>query len=148
MGSEMCIRDRYVDDVSGKEKLHANNIYNSKYVGEKEFRYVNAAQSQDLFDKVCAGAAEKGMKINPEKTKLLCISVAVSYKPVSYVYSDNSVILSGKSMRLLGSHFDSSANVSAHVSAILRKVRYRLWSIHNLKRLGLCPDGLIRYSCL
>ena len=25
----------------------------------------------------------------------------------------------------------------------LKKVRYRVWIIHNLKRLGLCPSGLI-----
>ena len=46
-------------------------------------------------------------------------------------------------MRLLGFHFDTNPSVGAHVAAVLKKVCYRTWSIHNLKRLGLSPAGLI-----
>ena len=46
-------------------------------------------------------------------------------------------------MKLLGFNFDTRPTVDAHVAVILKKVRYRTWSIHNLKRLGLCPAGLV-----
>ena len=32
--------------------------------------------------------------------------------------------------------------MGAQVRAILKKVRYRTWSIHNLKRLGMSSEGL------
>ena len=46
-------------------------------------------------------------------------------------------------MKLLGFHFDERPTVDAHVAAILKKVRYRTWAIHNLKRLGLSSSGLM-----
>ena len=71
------------------------------------------------------------------------MSSALSYVPRTYINVENDLILSSKSLRLLGFHFDGTPGVGAHVKQILKKVRYRIWSIHNLKRLRLCPSGLI-----
>ena len=46
-------------------------------------------------------------------------------------------------MKLLGYHFDGNPSPRAHVQAILKKVRYRTWTIYNLKRLGMCAAGLV-----
>ena len=46
-------------------------------------------------------------------------------------------------MKLLGFHFNNNPTAEAHVKAILKKVRYRTWYIHNLKRLGLSRAGLL-----
>ena len=46
-------------------------------------------------------------------------------------------------MKLLGFHFDTQPTMDAHVAAVLKKVRYRTWSLHNLKRLGMSPLALI-----
>ena len=61
----------------------------------------------------------------------------------TFINVGGDLILSSKKCRLLGFHFDETPGVGAHVREILKKVRYRIWSIHNLKRLGLCPAGLI-----
>ena len=53
------------------------------------------------------------------------------------------IIVSGKCMKLLGFHFDHRPTVDANVSAILKKVRYRTWSIHYLTRLGMSPSALM-----
>ena len=83
------------------------------------------------------------MKLNAGKTNLLCVSSAVSFRPKTYINAGTEVIISGTGCRLLGFHFDSTPGVGAHVRQILKKVRYRVWASHNLKRLGLCPSGLI-----
>ena len=87
------------------------------------------------------------MKLNPKKTTLLCISAARSYKPRTYIDigagDTEDIIISGKCMKLLGFHFDPRPTVDAHVCAVLKKVRYRTWSIHNLKRLRMSPSALI-----
>ena len=44
---------------------------------------------------------------------------------------------------MLGYHFDSNPGPEAHIKAVLKKVRYRTWMIYNLKRLGMCPAGLV-----
>ena len=61
---------KFVDDISGSEKLHVNNVYNSKVSGHLETRYIHAAQSQELFNRVAASASEKGIKWNASKTYL------------------------------------------------------------------------------
>ena len=109
----------------------------------EETRYIHASQAQSLFDRVRTRAGESGMVLNPAKTTLLCFSAATSYSVKTFIEHDNKLILSGKKCRLLGFHFDSSPGVGAHVEEILKKVRYRTWALHNLKRLGLCPAGLL-----
>ena len=78
-----------------------------------------------------------------KKTSLICISAARSFKPRSYINLNDDVTLSGKSLKLLGYHFDSNPGPEAHIRAVLKKVRYRTWMIFNVKRLGMCPAGLI-----
>ena len=119
---------KFIDDVSGAEKLHCNDTYASKILDSgEEVRYVKAQQAQDLFDRVRDRAAVKGMKLNPKKTTLLCISAARTYTPKTYISigEKNDIIISGKSMKLLGFHFDGKPTAEAHVKAILKKVRYR-----------------------
>ena len=97
----------------------------------EEVRYIHAVQAQSLFDTVRAGADSKGMKLNPKKPVPLCISAAKSYKPKSCIrLGEDDLILSGKTMKLLGFHFDSRPSVDAHVNAILKKVHHRTWSLH------------------
>ena len=72
---------KFVDDVSGCEKIHMNNIYTSKYYGEKGTRYVHAVQGQALFDQVALKAKDRGMKLNPDKTNLLCCLLYTSPSP-------------------------------------------------------------------
>ena len=77
---------KFIDDVSGAEKILCYNEYVSKIVNEtNEIRYIHAQQAQCLFDKVRLEASEKGMKLNPQKTTLLCITSARSYTPKTFI---------------------------------------------------------------
>ena len=93
---------KYVDDVSGMERIHSSHLYNSKISDGLECRYIHATQAQNLFDVVREGASEKGMMLNSEKTVLLCFSAATSYKPKTFINVENDIILSSKKCRLLG----------------------------------------------
>ena len=88
-------------------------------------------------------ASAKDMKLNAKKTTIICISAAHSFEPKSYIKLNDDVIISGKSLKLLGFHFNTTLSVGAHVATILRKIHYRTWFIHNLKRLGLGALELI-----
>ena len=132
--------------MSGVEKLHAGEHYSSQVSDNfEETRYIHAAQGQKLFDFVKENAASKGMKLNPKKTTLLCLSAAKTYKPKTYIRTgeDNDIIISGSALKLQRFHFDSNPTAAAHVKAILKKVRYRTWSIHNLKQLEVSAAGLV-----
>ena len=77
---------KFIDDVSGSEKLHANSDYKSRVIDDvREIRYIHAPLAQDLFDRVREGAASRGMKLNEKKTTILCISAVRSYEPRSYI---------------------------------------------------------------
>ena len=62
---------KFIDDVSGCEKVHAGDVYKSNIVNDDEIRYIRAPQAQALFDKVNAEAASKGMKLNSKKTTFI-----------------------------------------------------------------------------
>ena len=56
---------KYIDDVSGSEKLHCGLEYSSKVIDNSdEIRYIHSSQGQALFNHVRLGAADKGMKLN------------------------------------------------------------------------------------
>ena len=42
----LLVTKKYIDDVSGVEKLHSSHLYNSKVVNGKEIRYIHAIQAQ------------------------------------------------------------------------------------------------------
>ena len=89
MQKEIAVK-KFIDDVSGCKKLPSNDVFRSKILlNREERRYIHSVQAQSLFDLVREGAAEKGMKLNPQKTNLLCISVAKSYDPRTFIKLGN-----------------------------------------------------------
>ena len=84
------------------------------------------------------------MVIINNKTKLLCISAARSYKPEPYLIStDGTRIDCVQSAKILGCHFDNSPNVAAHMEVTQKKFMSRLWALRHLKRNGLTSSELV-----
>ena len=85
------------------------------------------------------------MKINAEKTNMLCISDSLNYEPRSFFYdSVNGLkIESQKTMKVLGFHFSSSPNMAARVASIKKKFRSRLWMLRWLANLGFVEEELL-----
>ena len=75
------------------------------------------------------------MKINNNKTKMLCISAARGYTPASYIITDNNDrIESSDCMKVLGFHFDMAPNVKHHMKLLHRRFKCRMWSLRHVKR--------------
>ena len=67
----------------------------------------------------------KGMKVNSSKTKLLCISDAMSYLPEVQIKDvDDSLITSSPddSMKMLGFHFSTKPNVNKHIEVLKKRL--------------------------
>ena len=87
------------------------------------------------------------MKVNTVKTKMLCISDAMSFLPASYINTEGRRVASGgreDSMKLLGLHVSNCPEVLAHVKALQNKFWLRFWVIIPLWTFGFSEEELVR----
>ena len=83
------------------------------------------------------------MRVNCEKTQLLCVSSNVINSVKSYIRYKGSEIRSTDKLKILGFTFGSKPNVQAHVDALVYKFRSRLWALRHLRRSGMCQADLL-----
>ena len=107
-----------------------------------------AVQTQNLFQRVTGKAEWKGMRVNTGKTKMLCISDAMSYVPGSFINTSNGKRIAGggreDSMKLLGFRVSNRPGVAAHVDALKKKFRQRFWVIIHLRTFSFTEQGLVK----
>ena len=88
------------------------------------------------------------MKINTEKTKLLCISVSRNSNINTFVKSDGKTIYGEESLKMLGFVFGRQPNANEHVQHLTRRFYSRMWILRHLKAAGIAEDKLVQvYSC-
>ena len=112
----------------------------STFTTNKEVKEVWARGAERFYQDVTANADERGMRVNPEKTQLLCISAAIHSDVSSYIVVAGRRVDSNKTMKIVGYTFGSKPGPAAHVEQILRKCVARSWILHNLKK-ALIPKG-------
>ena len=104
-----------------------------------------ASQSQQHFRLVEGNAATIGMKLNEEKTRMLCILSARSYRPKPFLITSNgNEILPVDTMKILGFHFNNEPSVNYNMQIVQRKFKCRIWSLRHLKRNGFSKSELVR----
>ena len=85
------------------------------------------------------------MKLNHDKTKLLCISAAKSYSPTAFIkVSNDESIISTSEMKVLGFYFNNEPNVKFNMNKVQSKFKSRLWSLRHLKKNGFEKDELVK----
>ena len=85
------------------------------------------------------------MLINKSKTKIMCISSAISYTPSSYlITSDGNVVSSGDTMKVLGFNFDCEPTGRAHLQIVQPKFKCRVWAIWHFKCNGFSKEDLVK----
>ena len=84
------------------------------------------------------------MKINAEKTQLICVSDAVNYNISSYINTDEQTIRSVDSMKILGFIFGKKPNVSSHIDYIIDKFNKSIWTIIHLMRAKIDNNVLLK----
>ena len=132
---------KYVDDNIIHEKLFMDGLVIDEN-GEKRGR---ATRSQNLFRQITRIAELLGMKVNTEKTMVLCVSDSKTYKASAYIEDAHGTIVeSVDKLKILGVHFSSKPDMSAQVESICRKFRARIWTLRHLHHRGFTQDELLR----
>ena len=137
---------KYIDDGLQIEKINMETAVRYD-IGGEERRRKHAVPSQNFYRHVTKKAVGRGMKINSSKTKLLCISDALSYSPEAEIRDLNGSLLvttPGDCLKMLGFHFSSKPNVTKHIEVLKKRFRSRLWILIHLKNAGFNREELVR----
>ena len=81
------------------------------------------------------------MKINKNKTQLLCISHAGDSNQ-AFIRVNNEKISSSHTLKICGYNFGNRPDVAEQVRSIEKKFNQRSWLLRNLKRSGFTKDDL------
>ena len=94
--------------------------------GGHDYRVKHAVPSQNVFRLVTSRVMSVGMKINPGKTSVLCVSDALSFGLEAYIEDIEGLrIDSGDVMKLLGFHFSGRPTVHKHLEVLRHRFRAR-----------------------
>ena len=132
---------KYVDDNILHEKLCMDGLVIDQN-GEKRAR---ATRSQNLFRQITRIAELLGMKVNSDKTQMLCISESRTYKASAFIETERGeIVSSADSLKILGMYFSSRPDMSAQVESICRKFRARVWTLRHLHHRGFTQEDLLK----
>lgn len=134
---------KYVDDSVSCEKLNFATEP-IQHTAEGPIKMKQAKGSQNGFKSVTRNALRKKMKVNEDKTNLLCISDSLSYVPKTYIEDNSGTRIDcSTTPKILGFEFSDKPTVSRHVDAVLKKFRQKYWSLRHLKRFGMDQKDLV-----
>ena len=134
---------KYIDDCISCEKLNFGQV-DIEVVDGKPIKRRRAVGIQNSFVSITGNAKKKGMKINTDKTGLICISDALHYRPETYFAAGAELIESKSSLKVLGYHFSSKPDARAQADSVKKKIRQRYWSLTHLSDLGFSKPELVQ----
>ena len=85
------------------------------------------------------------MVFNHKKTKILCVSDAMSYRAGAFILDSNSNQIDSSStgkIKVLGLHMDGRPPAYAHVEALRARMREMSWVLRHLKLSGFNEEKL------
>ena len=134
---------KYVDD---NVNTSAVNMRKAKLLVEEGnfFKQVIDTRTQNLLQHVSENAARKGMSINAEKTNLMCVSAATSFKSRVQVTLNGQTIVGQDKMRILGVTLDYDCTFKSHVEDVKNRLRSRTWALSRLRKIGLDEEKLVK----
>ena len=131
---------KYIDDSISDTKLDFEN--EPTLDGS---RTKHAIDAQNIFKRTIRNAELIGMKANTNKTKLLCVSDALSFKADAFFYTmDGQKLVSGDELKLLGFRFGRRPNCQAQVDAIKRSFRGRYWLLIHMRQHFYTEQELVK----
>ena len=133
---------KYIDDFSAVEKI-ANSKCRTIFSTDRPCLLGWAIKSAGLFGQMSGRSEAKGMRINANKTQMLCVT-ASSYDVVFRMRTSSQILTSSNTgtLRILGFNFGPKPNVSYQVTYMIGKFRGRIWSLYHLKRGGMSRDDI------
>ena len=137
----------YIDDLSVGEVVDLD-IAVSTFSQKAEQKLVHARKCEEVFEIITKNACSIGMKINAEKTQLLCISDSNYSNTTSYLYTGKEErITSSNEMKILGFVFGERPNADLHVAYTIKKFNRAVWSLNHIKRAGVANNILVQVYC-
>jgi hypothetical protein len=135
---------KFIDDYSVIETFSYENEPCHITCSKPEF-LVHAKKSQKVFNYVRHRADEIGMKINEEKTQLLCIHKGSFDNVQSYIEINGKNCVSTEKLKILGFVFGQRPSAEAHVQYIEEKISKKIWLVVNLRRAGWDRDQIVKF---
>ena len=89
-------------------------------------------------------ANDLGMKVNNQKTQLLCMHANKASNVTTYINTDTGKIVSTNTLRILGFDFDSTPSATHHVTGVIDKFYNKLWTLRFLKKGGMDQKNLFK----
>ena len=108
------------------------------------FKQIKDKRTKSLLHHIANNATAKGMRINPAKTSLMCVSAAASFEPQVQIVMDGITITGEKTMKILGVTLDNDGSFKTHVENIRRRLRQRTWALSKLRRRGVQEQKLVK----
>ena len=134
---------RYIDDGFNLSKINFENSYGFTVNGVKH-RVKHAIQSQNVFRHLVRNALKIGMKVNSDKTSMICISDSLAYAADAYMEDEDGVRIGCQpTLKALGVRFSCRPDKSEQVRWIQKSMRSRLWVLRNLKKSGFTVEELL-----
>ena len=131
---------KYIDDSIQDTKLNYETV---QAIGGTKDKL--AIETQNVFRRTIRNAEMIGMKVNTQKTNLLCVSDALSFKAAAHIYSTVGIRLeSGDKLKLLGFNFGPHPTCQAHIDAIKRSFRGRYWLLIHMHQHHYTTQELVK----
>ena len=132
----------YIDDLNIGE-VHAMEKAKSLFSQLKEKRTVHATHCEERLETIEQNASGIGMRINTQKTQLLCVSDTRFCDTQSYINTKEGRVNSVKQMKILGFIFEDRPSVGAHIQYSIDKFNRALWALIHLKRAKMTNGVLL-----
>ena len=130
----------YIDDLNSIEKINQMNAISLISANKRELK-VHSPMIERLFENISERADEIKMRVNQDKTQVLCIHASIHDNVTCYirplVKGNRKETVSGTSLKIVGFSFDGNPSVNFHVRLMCLKFRSKLWSLRQLKRSGM-----------
>lgn len=136
----------YVDDLNVCETLKDEDSV-STFSTRKTEKVIHAHGCESAYMTIEKNGEEVGLKINPDKTNLICFSDAIHSKYSCYININGKKVRSSSTMKMLGFMFSDKPNVSAHVEFTISKFMRAMWSINHLIKANLNTVTLVKTYC-
>ena len=132
--------NKYVDDNLQVDQLNFENVVCVNGIKDK-----HAIMTQNVFRHVVRSAEMKGMKVNANKTNMICVSDGLHSVNGAHFYDRDGVkVESSDKLKVLGWHFSNRPSVATHLETIKRRFRERYWILRHLRHNGFSADDLLK----
>ena len=135
---------RFVDDGFNLSAINFENSYGFEVNGVF-WRSKHAVQAQNVFRHMVRNAEKIGMKVNTEKTAMICATDSMSYKAEAFIMdADGERVGCQDRMKVLGMVFVNDLTMDLQVNQVAKKMRMCFWTLRNLKRNGFTEEELVK----